>query len=157
MRNEYRILGFLCGSHPITLFDRYRRQQQTVYAQDIEQYATSSQAQERRLRFLGWMIAGKVVGTKKGDPMEFLSFEDETGQEECTFFPKVYNRFCHLLHSKGPLLLEGYVDREFGVCTLTVERAADRSTHFQFSSGSTNQRAAGNRRQVVNIRCENID
>ncbi|WP_319547725.1 DNA polymerase III subunit alpha [Desulfogranum marinum] len=132
LRNEYRVLGFLCGCHPIVLFDRHRRQQQTVYAQDIERYAASHQAQTRkpRIRFLGWMIAGKVVGTKKGDPMEFISFEDETGQVECTFFPKVYDRFCHLLHSKGPLLLEGYVDQEFGVCTLTVERVADRSTQF---------------------------
>ena len=148
LRNEYRVLGFLCGCHPISLFDRYRRQQQTVYAQDIERYATSNQTQKRRLRFLGWIITGKVVGTKKGDPMEFLSFEDETGQIECTFFPKVYDRFCHLLQSKGPLLLEGYVDREFGVCTLTVERAADRSTHFQFTSNTMDQGTTENRRQV---------
>ena len=34
---------------------------------------------------------------KTGEPMEFLTFEDETGLVETTFFPQAYRRFCHLL------------------------------------------------------------
>jgi len=56
--------------------------------------------------------------------MEFLSFEDETGLVECTLFPRVYEQSCHLLYSKGPLLLEGYLDEDFGARTLIVERVA---------------------------------
>jgi DNA polymerase-3 subunit alpha/error-prone DNA polymerase len=73
-----------------------------------------------------------VVGTKQGEAMQFVSFEDETGQVECTFFPKPYKLFSHLLHHQGPLLLEGYRDQEFGVSTLTVEKAASRKTNFLF-------------------------
>lgn len=135
LRSEFRVLGFLCACHPIILFDRYRRRLKTVRARDMENWPPLQSSSARcRLRFLGWMITGKVVGTKQGETMQFLSFEDETGQVECTFFPRIYDRFCHLLHRKGPLLLEGYIDQEFGVSTLTVERAADRSTCFQFTA-----------------------
>ncbi len=128
MRNEYRILGFLCHTHPITLFSDQRRRLRTIKAAELEHLPPD----KRHIRFLGWLIAGKIVGTKQGEQMEFLSFEDETGQVECTFFPKVYRQYCHLLHNRGPLLLEGVIDEEFGVRTLTVHRAADRQTGFAF-------------------------
>jgi len=64
--------------------------------------------------------------------MEFLSFEDETGLVECTLFPRVYEQSCHLLYRKGPLLLEGYLDEDFGARTLTVERVAGAQSGFRF-------------------------
>jgi DNA polymerase III alpha subunit len=33
----------------------------------------------RTITFAGWLITGKVVITKHGNPMKFLTFEDETG------------------------------------------------------------------------------
>lgn len=131
LRNEYRALGFLCETHPITLFARQRREQQTVFAKNLPLFAQDAWQAEStgkksyaRVRFLGWLITGKIVGTKSGEVMEFLTFEDETGQVECTFFPEVYQRHCHLLYEKGPLLLQGYVEQEFGAITFTVEEAA---------------------------------
>ena len=120
LRNEYRSLGFLCSIHPILLFDEYRKELNTIRARDLPKFA----GKRKRIRFLGWPIAGKIVGTKSGRPMEFLTFEDETDQVECTFFPETYHRFCRLLHAtKGPLLLEGRVEQDFGASTLTVVQA----------------------------------
>ncbi len=138
LRKEFSVLGFLCSCHPVALFDRYRKKHRTVLAKDIDRYAAAPQSPtgRKRIRFLGWLITGKIVGTKHGEPMEFLSFEDETGMVECTFFPKVYDRFCHLLHHKGPLLLEGFVEQDFGACTFTVERAAGKNTNFELQEGA---------------------
>lgn len=116
LRNEYRTLGFLCSRHPVLLFNAHRKQLQTVLACDIPSFAGSRE----RIRFLGWPVTGKIVGTKSGQPMEFLTFEDETDQVECTFFPDTYKRYCHLLHAKFPLLLEGFVEQDFAVSTLTI-------------------------------------
>ncbi|NOQ47261.1 MAG: DNA polymerase III subunit alpha [Desulfobulbaceae bacterium] len=124
LRNEYLALGFLCNRHPITLFADQRKRHGAILATDLSKYA----GKQQKIRFLGWLITGKIVGTKTGEPMKFLTFEDETGQVECTFFPKVYRRCCNLLHGKGPLLLEGRMEEEFGACTLTVERAWISST-----------------------------
>jgi DNA polymerase III alpha subunit len=52
--------------------------------------------------------------------MQFLSFEDETDMLECTLFSREYQRYCHLLYRKGPLMLDGYLDEDFGARTLTI-------------------------------------
>jgi DNA polymerase III alpha subunit len=64
-----------------------------------------------------------VVSTKTGDPMEFLTFEDETGIAETTFFPQTYRRFCHIIDRQRPYLLTGKVEENWGTLTLTVEKA----------------------------------
>ncbi len=117
LRAEFRVLGFLCERHPVTLYDTVRSRLRTVRARDLEHHAG------RRVRYLGWCISGKIISTRTGEAMEFLSFDDETGVVECTFFPRVFQRYRSLLLDGGPLVLEGMVEKDFGVCTLTVQRA----------------------------------
>lgn len=124
LRNEYRTLGFLCGQHPIALFAPQRRKAGALTARELLDLPDRAIGQRRPVRFLGWPIAGKIVGTKKGQPMQFLSFEDETGLLECTLFSKEYQRYCHLLYRKGPLLLDGYLDEDFGARTFTIGHIA---------------------------------
>jgi len=120
LRNEYRVLGFLCHRHPICLFDQHRLRLGTVLAQDFNKFA----GRREKISFMGWPVTAKIVGTKTGQPMEFLTFEDETAQVECTLFPKTYQRHCHLLHGGAPLLLTGTVDQDFGVLSFTVTHVA---------------------------------
>jgi DNA polymerase-3 subunit alpha/error-prone DNA polymerase len=76
----------------------------------------------RYARVAGLLITGKIVHTKHGDPMEFLTFEDETGLIETTLFPKVYRRFCSILDRSRPFILYGRVEEDFGAVTMTVIR-----------------------------------
>lgn len=156
LRNEYRVLDFLCAHHPIILFARERTEAGALPARDLIALPASAIQQRRRVRLLGWLITGKIVGTKKGDAMEFLSVEDETGLVECTLFPEGYRRYCSLLTGRAPLLLEGYVDEEFGARTLVVERIArvrampqatqHNSPHLdKHSRSSSPSRTSGNR------------
>ena len=124
LRNEYRVLGFLCGQHPITLFAEVRRKAGALTARDLLNLPDQTILKRRKLRFLGWLITGKIVSTKTGEPMEFLSFEDETNIMECTLFAREYQKYCHLLHRKGPLMLEGYLEMDYGVRTFTVSRVS---------------------------------
>jgi DNA polymerase-3 subunit alpha/error-prone DNA polymerase len=114
LRREFSILGFLCDCHPMALFSEKLETMRTIKARHIPNQAG------RRVRFAGWLITGKTVMTKKGDPMQFLTFEDETGIVETTFFPRAYHRFCHILDYGRPFLLSGRVETNWGVCTLTV-------------------------------------
>jgi len=112
LRNEYRALGFLCKTHPLCLLPH--TEPQTVKACDLEQCVG------RTIRFVGWLLTGKIVSTKTGEAMEFLTFEDETGLVEATFFPGTYHRYAHLLNSGKPYLLKGLVESDYGAVTLTV-------------------------------------
>ena len=56
--------------------------------------------------------------------MEFLTFEDETGLVEATFFPRVYRRYATLLSTGCAYMLQGVVEEEYGATTLTVDKVA---------------------------------
>jgi DNA polymerase-3 subunit alpha/error-prone DNA polymerase len=118
LRREFTVLGFLCDRHPMELYADAVRRTGAVKAADVPRRVGG------RIRFAGWLITGKVVETKKGEPMEFLTFEDETGLLETTFFPEAYRRFCHLLDRERPYLLSGKVEEDWGAVTLTVEKTS---------------------------------
>ena len=115
LHQEFRTLGFLCRSHPMTMFERQIRALNSVKARDLHQHIG------KPIRFAGWLLTGKTVKTKHGDPMKFLTFEDETGIVETVFFPKPYARFCHMLDYGRPYLLSGVVANDWGALTLTVD------------------------------------
>jgi len=115
LRREFSVLGFLCDCHPIVLFSSAIQRENTLKAIDLPQYVG------KRVGFAGWLITGKVVNTKQGDPMKFLTFEDETGIIETVFFSGVYARFCHCLDYGKPYFLFGKIESDWGAITLTVE------------------------------------
>jgi len=118
LRREFGALGFLCDRHPMELCADAVRRLGAVKAVEVPRCVG------RRVRFAGWLITGKVVETKHGEPMEFLTFEDETGIVETTFFPDAYRRFCHIIDRERPYLLFGKVEEDWGAVTLTVENEA---------------------------------
>ncbi len=118
LRDEFSVLGFLCDRHPMVFFKNAMKRSGSVPAEDIQKYVG------RRVRIAGWLITGKKVRTRRGETMEFLTFEDDTGVVESTFFPTVYKRFCHLLDWGRPYLLSGLVEENWGAVTLTVETVA---------------------------------
>ncbi|MEE4164567.1 MAG: DNA polymerase III subunit alpha, partial [Desulfocapsaceae bacterium] len=74
LRGEYRALGFLCSMHPLCLLRGVHKQ--AMKASEL-QYCVG-----RTVWFSGWLLTGKLVSTKTGEVMEFLTFEDETGLVE---------------------------------------------------------------------------
>jgi error-prone DNA polymerase len=117
LREEADTLGFLVSRHPLTLYRRALAGIGTVAARDLGRHAG------RCVTTLGWLITGKLVETRKGEPMEFLSFEDTTDIYETTFFPRAYDRFCRILTNTRPFLLRGQVEEDYSALTLTVEEA----------------------------------
>jgi DNA polymerase-3 subunit alpha/error-prone DNA polymerase len=116
LRNEFSALGFLCDRHPMVLYKDALKKCRLVKAADLSNFVG------KYVHFAGLLITGKVVHTKHGDPMEFLTFEDETGLVETTFFPKAYRRFCSILDRSRPFKLYGKVEEDFGAVTMTVTR-----------------------------------
>lgn len=116
LRNEFRVLGFLCDRHPMTLFGDQLKNSKCIKIKDVLENPG------RRVQTAGWLITGKTVQTRKGDPMKFLSFEDETGILETTFFPETYRRFSHILDYGRPYMLSGRAEKDQGAVTLTADR-----------------------------------
>lgn len=113
---EYEVLGFLCHYHPMVLAGRV--------SQGLVKMADVPRNVGRRIRCAGWLLSGKLISTKTGEVMEFLTFEDDTGIQETTFFPEVYKRSAHLLQSGRAYILTGIVEEDYGAVTLTVEQVS---------------------------------
>ncbi|MDJ0762728.1 MAG: DNA polymerase III subunit alpha [Myxococcota bacterium] len=114
LRQVFAILGFLCDRHPMGLYADVLKKLGIVKAKDLHRHTS------RQVRICGLLITGKIVSTKHGEPMEFITFEDETGLIETTFFPETYRRFCAMLDRTRPFILTGLVEEDFGALTVTV-------------------------------------
>ncbi|MBN1878521.1 DNA polymerase III subunit alpha [bacterium] len=118
---ELEILGMSPTAHPLRLFhreiSRIRRLRPVIRSVDMG--ARAGQA----TYMLGWRIIGKKTRTKRtGEMMSFITFSDEWGRFEATFFPKSFEQNAvELRKGFGPFLLKGRVDMEFGVATLVVD------------------------------------
>jgi len=118
LRHEFEALGFLCDRHPMVLYADTLKKLRICKARDLPCFVG------RHVRIVGLLVTGKVVHTRHGDPMEFLTFEDETGLVETIFFPKAYRRFCSILDRSRPFILYGKVEEDFGAVTMIVKHAA---------------------------------
>jgi DNA polymerase-3 subunit alpha/error-prone DNA polymerase len=116
LQREFAALGFLCHRHPMVLYTAHLKKLRIVKAKELSYFVN------RHVSVAGMLITGKVVHTKHGEPMEFLTFEDDTGLIETTFFPKAYRRFCSIIDGSRPFMLYGKVEEDFGAVTMTVNR-----------------------------------
>jgi error-prone DNA polymerase len=114
LEHEIESFGFPLSRHPL---ERYRARLQAaacVPARNMGLHAGQS------IAMVGWLVSAKMTQTKKGEPMEFITFEDLSAIYETTFFPDTYRRFYQLLAAGRSYLLRGRVEEEFGTVTLNV-------------------------------------
>ncbi|PIS29716.1 MAG: hypothetical protein COT43_03350, partial [Candidatus Marinimicrobia bacterium CG08_land_8_20_14_0_20_45_22] len=122
--SEYEILsleiesfGFPISEHPLKRF-------LPVFDGKIKKAIDLSRYVEQTINLLGVYITRKVAFTQREEPMEFVTFEDETDIFECVMFPEVYKQFGDLLHWETLFVLRGKVEEAYGTYTVTVEKLA---------------------------------
>jgi len=116
-RMEIESFGFPISCHPLTEYNSFLKGK-VKKARDIPKYVGHS------IRLAGVYITRKVTSTRRHDPMEFLTLEDETDIYECVLFPETYREFGDLLNWERLFLLRGKVEEAFGVYTITIEKLA---------------------------------
>ena len=114
LRHELDTLGLSLSRHPLERYEGILKNVDYVRACDLNAHVG------KIITTIGWLVTGKTVHTKNGEPMKFVSFEDTTGLYETVFFPKAYNQFCHMLNEMRPYILKGRVEKDFGSIGLTV-------------------------------------
>ncbi|MBL7013041.1 MAG: DNA polymerase III subunit alpha [Candidatus Marinimicrobia bacterium] len=78
----------------------------------------------RVIYLTGVYITRKESVTRKHEPMEFLTLEDESDIYECVLFPDAFKEYGDLLHWESLFILRGRVEEAFGVYTVTIEKLA---------------------------------
>ncbi|HOX48341.1 MAG TPA: DNA polymerase III subunit alpha [Spirochaetales bacterium] len=110
---EMRYLGTTLAVHPLALWPEALSRRRSL-AKDL------SSLVGRRIELVGWPIAGKTVLAAGEEPMEFVSFEDETALYETVLFPEAYRGYRRLLLEERPLMVRGKVEEDRGGITLAV-------------------------------------
>lgn len=119
---EWESLGFPVSYHPLSPFTATINRLKAAKGPPLIPGRELARYGGRRVRLVGWRITAKPALTKDGDPMEFVSFEDTTAIYETVLFPQVYRQVWAKLAGVRPFLIEGRVEMEFNVPTVTVEK-----------------------------------
>ncbi len=119
LRAELEILEMTLDSHPFALFadvlERVRRLRPVVVSDELRRY------EGREVYLLGWKVTAKRAMTVNDEPMCFVTFCDERGRFEASFFPEVYERCAlELVRGMGPYLVKGKVELAFGVAEVVA-------------------------------------
>ena len=113
LEKEKELFGFFLSSHPTTMYKKDNPY--CINISDIDNHFN------KNVDLLILVEKIKIINTKKGDKMAFLTGSDETASIELTLFPKVFNNFQEL--SRGDLLkVRGHVERRLNEIQVIVEK-----------------------------------
>lgn len=125
---ELKLFDFPLSCHPLDLFTDVLAHTPHIPARDLAHHIGEE------VMVIGWLVTEKVITTKKGEPMEFLTLEDQTALYDAAVFPDVYRRVCHLLTTHHAYVVTGLVEAPFSTVTLTVKELRLLTSRYEGSA-----------------------
>ena len=113
LEKEKEVFGFYLSQHPTT---NYRKDNKyCITLNNVSKYLNKT------VDTLILVDKIKVINTKKGDKMAFITGSDETSTMEYTLFPKVFNNYPDI--ERGNLLkIRGNVERRLNQIQIIVDK-----------------------------------
>lgn len=113
LEKEKEVFGFYLSSHPTTMY--LKDHPETIPLNQVTRYFS------KQIDTLILVDKIKVINTKKGDRMAFISGSDETSSIEYTLFPSVFRQYETL--EKGDLLkIRGTVEKRLDQFQIIVDK-----------------------------------
>jgi DNA polymerase-3 subunit alpha len=106
LNQEREAIGFFLSGHPVTSFKKLVDAQASGRIAGLDQLAAETQ-----VRVAATVAAVRVVRTKRGDRMAFVTIDDETGSVECVFFSSAWAECSRDLSSDQPVMLTGKLEK----------------------------------------------
>ena len=117
---EKESLGFYVTGHPL---HRYEALMEKFTNADTLTLREKNDAE--MVRIGGTVRSTKVIRTRKGDLMAFVTLEDQNGSVEVTVFSSLYATAYELLFDDSAVFVEGQVQREENVVKIIAETVVD--------------------------------
>lgn len=102
LNSEKETLGLYLTGHPI---DEYESELNHFVSSRI----ANLKPEKSNQTVAGLVVAQRVMKTKRGDTMAFVTLDDRTGRIEVAIFADAYNQFRDLLLKDGLLVIQGQV------------------------------------------------
>ncbi|BCR35497.1 DNA polymerase III subunit alpha [Mariniplasma anaerobium] len=87
--NEKEAIGFNLVYHPLQMYQAYIKEHKLQTIEDLNT--------QKQIRFLGFITHKKIIKTKQGKPMVFITIDDGQHQIEATLFTQTYLDYESLL------------------------------------------------------------
>jgi error-prone DNA polymerase len=118
---EYDTLDLCVSAHPLAMFEREIARVARTHR--LTRSIDLAGCVGRDVEMIGWEVTWKAARTsEKMEEMVFVTFSDQWGRFEGTFFPAAYRRSARtLMRGPGPFLVRGRVESELGVESLVAE------------------------------------
>ncbi len=117
-KHELETLGLYYSAHPLSFLRKKAKKLPpgVIFARDPHKSIG------KEVILLGWLVTRKEIMSRNREPMEFVSFEDETAIYDTVIFPDAYRRFCRRLDAYNAFVIKGKVTSDSGALTLEVKR-----------------------------------
>lgn len=102
IRNELEHLEMHPSGHPMAVLRQDAREEGCVPVAELE-----GSPPGEPVRVAAVLAASRRLRTSGGDPMQFITLEDETGTQEAVLFPDAYRRLGQRVTTAGPYLVQG--------------------------------------------------
>jgi DNA polymerase III subunit alpha len=120
---EKEVLGIYLSTHPISVKEKELTK---AGARLMVEYRTGEKA-----RVGVYITETKMIRTKKGEAMAFLTLSDPSGEIEAVVFPMVYKRSGHLLKQGEVVLLDGKMEERDGKSQFIIQNVLDMNTEIE--------------------------
>ncbi len=144
LANEKEAIGFYITGHPLARHSEAIKRFATCATADL-----GEQNDKAEVSVCGIVTGIKLLNTRKGERMAFVTLEDLSGFVEMVVFPETYTQSAELLNSEIPLLVKGTVDVGEDACkilvseVLTLKEVQERVTskvHFRLTTPGLDDR-----------------
>jgi len=119
LQHELTVFGFYLSHHPTTVYEK--KYPNCIKLEQIPKYFN------QKIATLVLVEKVKVINTKKGDKMAFVTASDETKMMDYTLFPRVYQKYSDL--SRGDIvIIIGTVEKrlhEYQIIVDQIEKVVD--------------------------------
>lgn len=105
LNGENETIGLYLTGHPI---DEYEQEVKHLVSSRISNLI----ADKKTVKIAGLVIAMRVMKTKRGDTMGFITLDDRTGRMEVAVFADTYNEHREKLVKDALLIVEGQVSHD---------------------------------------------
>lgn len=113
MEKELEIFGFYISNHPVTA---YKKKYETIDLGNLSNYF------DKKINIVVYVDRIKVLDTKKGEKMCFVTGSDEASSIDVVFFPRAYD---DSISVHDILYLNGKVERRFDNYQFIVEKVIE--------------------------------
>lgn len=109
LHDEKELLGVYMSSHPLKTYRDRLHASGFIPLKD-----TADHSGKRNMQAAAVLQSLKVIRTKRGDPMAFLTLSDETEEAEAVMFPELYRNTNRFLEEEMLVFVKGKVELRKG-------------------------------------------